>query len=142
MVRLVAADGRREEAEPALSLALASVAVAAVSLPAAAAWAAAAAGLASALDSVLGSAAFVSGAVAGVAGFDGAAADALASSGFGVGCLLGPAPFSCADMMAGSTGAPLTVAWPVGARRAGGVYLFSRLPRDCWASCRRTPLYL
>lgn len=30
---------------------------------------------------------------------------------------------SCADMIAGSTGAPLTVAWPVGARRAGGVYL-------------------
>ncbi len=29
-------------------------------------------------------------------------------------------------MMAGSTGAPLTVAMPVGARRAGGVYLFSR----------------
>lgn len=30
---------------------------------------------------------------------------------------------SCEAMMAGSTGAPLTVACPVGARLAGGVYL-------------------
>lgn len=50
----------------------------------------------------------------------------------------------CEDIMAGSTGAPGTVGWPVGARLAGGVYLF------CWLGCnggysapfRRTPLYL
>ena len=46
------------------------------------------------------------------------------------------------DIMAGSTGAPLTVAEPVGARRAGGVYLFSRLPGRGGKSCRLTPLYL
>ena len=49
---------------------------------------------------------------------------------------------SCEDMMAGSTGAPLTVACPVGARLAGGVYLlFDELRggKSCW---RRTPLYL
>jgi hypothetical protein len=56
--------------------------------------------------------------------------------GFGVGVL-----FNCDEMIAGSTGAPLTVAWPVGARRAGGVYLFSRLVNG-GKSCRRTPLYL
>jgi hypothetical protein len=51
---------------------------------------------------------------------------------------------SCEDMMAGSTGAPLTVACPVGARLAGGVYLLllfeePRGGKSCW---RRTPLYL
>lgn len=48
---------------------------------------------------------------------------------------------SCEDMIAGSTGAPLTVDWPVGARRAGGVYLlFDDVSGG--KSCRRTPLYL
>jgi hypothetical protein len=51
---------------------------------------------------------------------------------------------SCEDMMAGSTGAPLTVACPVGARLAGGVYLLlfeepGSGGKSCW---RRTPLYL
>ncbi len=52
---------------------------------------------------------------------------------------------SCEDMIAGSTGAPLTVACPVGARLAGGVYLLLLLfeepsgGKSCW---RRTPLYL
>jgi len=51
---------------------------------------------------------------------------------------------SCDDMMAGSTGAPLTVACPEGARFAGGVYLlleFEELKggKSC---CLRTPLYL
>ena len=48
---------------------------------------------------------------------------------------------SCDDMMAGSTGAPATVAWPVGARRAGGVYLLFDAARG-GKSCLRTPLYL
>ena len=48
---------------------------------------------------------------------------------------------SCADMMAGSTGAPLTVAWPVGARLAGGVYLLLD-ELNGGKSWRRTPLYL
>jgi hypothetical protein len=48
---------------------------------------------------------------------------------------------SCEDMIAGSTGAPLTVAWPVGARRAGGVYLLLEGARG-GKSCLRTPLYL
>jgi hypothetical protein len=44
-------------------------------------------------------------------------------------------------MMAGSTGAPLTVDCPVGARRAGGVYLLLEDARG-GKSCLRTPLYL
>jgi hypothetical protein len=48
---------------------------------------------------------------------------------------------SCEDIIAGSTGAPLTVAWPVGARRAGGVYLLLEAARG-GKSCLRTPLYL
>jgi hypothetical protein len=48
---------------------------------------------------------------------------------------------SCEDMIAGSTGAPLTVACPVGARRAGGVYLLPEGARG-GKSCLRTPLYL
>lgn len=50
---------------------------------------------------------------------------------------------SCDEMMAGSTGAPLTVDCPAGARLAGGVYLL--LEEDVKGGkscCRRTPLYL
>lgn len=46
--------------------------------------------------------------------------------------------------MAGSTGAPGTVGCPVGARRAGGVYLLE-WPDDKLGNSdasRRTPLYL
>ena len=51
---------------------------------------------------------------------------------------------NCEEMMAGSTGAPLTVDCPVGARRAGGVYLLPlfeevRGGKSCGL---RTPLYL
>jgi hypothetical protein len=49
------------------------------------------------------------------------------------------------EIMAGSTGAPLTVDWPVGARRAGGVYLLVLLEvelRGGKSCCLRTPLYL
>ncbi len=49
---------------------------------------------------------------------------------------------SCEDMMAGSTGAPLTVACPVGGRLAGGVYLLFEELRGGNSCCRRTPLYL
>ena len=49
---------------------------------------------------------------------------------------------SCDEMIAGSTGAPFTVDAPVGARLAGGVYLFSRLLGKGGKSCRLTPLYL
>lgn len=45
----------------------------------------------------------------------------LAAAGF-FGCVV----LSCDEMMAGSTGTPEAVAWPVGARIAGGVYLFPR----------------
>jgi hypothetical protein len=48
---------------------------------------------------------------------------------------------SCEDIIAGSTGAPLTVDCPVGARRAGGVYLLFEEVRG-GKSCLRTPLYL
>jgi hypothetical protein len=48
---------------------------------------------------------------------------------------------SCEDIIAGSTGAPLTVDCPVGARRAGGVYLLLEDVRG-GNSCLRTPLYL
>jgi hypothetical protein len=48
---------------------------------------------------------------------------------------------SCEDIIAGSTGAPLTVDCPVGARRAGGVYLLLEDVRG-GKSCLRTPLYL
>lgn len=45
---------------------------------------------------------------------------------------------NCAEMMAGSTGAPETVGCPEGGRLAGGVYLFG------WPLVRGlyTPLYL
>lgn len=57
-------------------------------------------------------------------------------------CFLGGA-LICDEMIAGSTGAPLTVDWAVGALFAGGVYRFSRPPADRGGnSCRRTPLYL
>lgn len=51
---------------------------------------------------------------------------------------------SCDEMIAGSTGAPLTVDCPVGALLAGGVYLLPSLDdnnggKSC---CLRTPLYL
>ena len=46
------------------------------------------------------------------------------------------------DMMAGSTGAPGTVACPVGARMAGGVYLFAPPAVSGLISPRWTPLYL
>jgi hypothetical protein len=51
---------------------------------------------------------------------------------------------SCEDMIAGSTGAPLTVDCPVGALLAGGVYLLLLLADDKGGKsfCRRTPLYL
>jgi len=49
---------------------------------------------------------------------------------------------SCEDMIAGSTGAPETVDCPVGARRAGGVYLLFDDERGGKSCCRRTPLYL
>jgi len=65
----------------------------------------------------------------------------LASSIFGAGDVLAGA-LSCAEMIAGSTGAPLTVELAAGARRAGGVYLFSRLPDRGGKSCLFTPLYL
>jgi hypothetical protein len=48
---------------------------------------------------------------------------------------------SCEEMIAGSTGAPGTVGWPVGARRAGGVYLFA-WPLGRGGKSRLTPLYL
>jgi hypothetical protein len=48
---------------------------------------------------------------------------------------------SCEEMIAGSTGAPGTVGWPVGARRAGGVYLFA-WPLERGGKSRLTPLYL
>jgi hypothetical protein len=48
---------------------------------------------------------------------------------------------NCDNIIAGSTGAPLTVDWPVGARRAGGVYLLLDDVRG-GKSCLRTPLYL
>ena len=48
---------------------------------------------------------------------------------------------TCADMMAGSTGVPLTVGCVVGTRRAGGVYLLEEV-RGGKSSCLRTPLYL
>lgn len=69
-------------------------------------------GVAAKLDSVV---------VGGVApsGFDALAAKA----GFGRSAVGLSGRASCEAMMAGSTGAPLTVACPVGARLAGGVYL-------------------
>lgn len=49
---------------------------------------------------------------------------------------------SCEEMMAGSTGAPLTVDCPVGALLAGGVYLLFEEVRGGKSCCLRTPLYL
>jgi hypothetical protein len=50
---------------------------------------------------------------------------------------------SCEDMIAGSTGAPLTVLCPVGGRRAGGVYLLDRsVDANGGKSDLSTPLYL
>lgn len=75
----------------------------------------------------------------------GVAVSALGDFAAGEGLLFSAAGLSgranCAEMMAGSTGAPLTVAWPVGARRAGGVYLLLVAARG-GKSCLRTPLYL
>jgi hypothetical protein len=48
---------------------------------------------------------------------------------------------SCEEMIAGSTGAPGTVGWPVGGRLAGGVYLLA-WPLESGEKSRRTPLYL
>lgn len=45
-------------------------------------------------------------------------------------------------MIAGSTGAPGTVGWLVGARLAGGVYLLGCPDWRGGKSSRRTPLYL
>lgn len=52
-------------------------------------------------------------------------AGAGAGAGVGVGAFVGVAAdlASEEEMMAGSTGAPGTVGWPVGGRFAGGVYL-------------------
>jgi hypothetical protein len=75
----------------------------------------------------------------------GVAVSALGAFAAGAGLLFSAAGLSgrasCEDMIAGSTGAPLTVAWPVGARRAGGVYLLLEAVRG-GKSCLRTPLYL
>jgi hypothetical protein len=49
---------------------------------------------------------------------------------------------SCVEMMAGSTGAPLTVDELVGALLAGGVYLLFDAASGGKSCCRRTPLYL
>jgi hypothetical protein len=49
---------------------------------------------------------------------------------------------NCEEMIAGSTGAPLTVDWPVGARRAGGVYLLFEEVNGGKSCCLLTPLYL
>lgn len=68
-------------------------------------------------------------------------AAAFSSSGFGAAFSLAGAR-SCDEMIAGSTGAPLTVACPVGARRAGGVYLLDPWPVRGGKSARLTPLYL
>lgn len=56
-------------------------------------------------------------------------------------CCFFAGAFSCDEMIAGSTGAPLTDASPVGARLAGGVYLLPP-PDSGGKSWRRTPLYL
>ncbi len=75
----------------------------------------------------------------------GVAASGLAVFGAGAGLLFSlpglSGRASCADMMAGSTGAPLTVDCPVGARLAGGVDLLLDNVRS-GKSCLRTPLYL
>ncbi len=127
MVRLFAAAGRRGVAV-FLSLAFASPALVSDALLSGA--------LASgAFPSPLFSTGFASGVgvavgvVPGVAGAFAAAGGAglLESSDLAAGLEPGAA-LRTAETMAGSTGAPLTVAAPVGARRAGGVYLFSRLP--------------
>lgn len=60
--------------------------------------------------------------------------------GFSVAGLSGRA--SCEEMMAGSTGAPVTVDCPVGARLAGGVYLLLDEVKGGKSCCLRTPLYL
>lgn len=49
---------------------------------------------------------------------------------------------SCDDIMAGSTGAPLTVVCPVGGLLAGGVYLLFEEDSGGKSCCLRTPLYL
>lgn len=53
-----------------------------------------------------------------------------------------PGRANWAEMIAGSTGAPDTVAVPVGARRAGGVYLFGFCEAERGVNSRRTPLNL
>ena len=49
---------------------------------------------------------------------------------------------NCEDMIAGSTGAPLTVEVLVGVRLAGGVYFLAEEFRGGKSCCLRTPLYL
>ena len=68
----------------------------------------------------------------------------LAAFGAGAGAalLLSAATGFCNEIMAGSTGAPLTVGCPVGARRAGGVYLLLEEVSGGKSCCLRTPLYL
>lgn len=68
--------------------------------------------------------------------------EGLDSSVTGVEGFLDCEPLIWEEMMAGSTGAPFTVAWPVGARLAGGVYRFSFPEVSDANSPRRTPLYL
>lgn len=73
----------------------------------------------------------------------GVAVRALESS--ALGAVWGFGVFNCEWMMAGSTGAPLTVEVAVGALLAGGVYLLlllSLLTVSGGKSCRLTPLYL
>lgn len=88
-------------------------------------------GVAAKLDSVV-----VGGVeTSGLAGFEAGAALVFSAVG-----LSGRA--SCEEMMAGSTGAPLTVDCPVGALLAGGVYLLFEEVRGGKSCCLRTPLYL
>ncbi len=79
---------------------------------------------------------FVLGGVA-TSGFEGLGVGAF---GFSAAGLSGRA--SCADMIAGSTGAPLTVGCPVGGLLAGGVYLLLDVVRGGKSCCLLTPLYL
>jgi hypothetical protein len=104
-----------------------------------------AAGLASVLGAVsLGASGLED---AGVSGLGAASVFAVSgSTGFSAGGLavrdafaaVEPGRASCADIMAGSTGGPSALAWPLGGRRDGGTYVFGcPLVRG-----RYTPLYL